>query len=75
MANDTPRRNPLADIFLLERELAKRWHRSPRTLQRWRDNGTGPAYVRIGGRVLYRLLDVVVHETLARSTPGDQDRS
>jgi len=27
---------------------------SPRTLERWRVNGTGPAYVKIGRRVAYR---------------------
>ena len=48
---DTPKRNPLVDTFLLESELAKRWRRSPRTLQRWRENGTSPAYLRLGGRV------------------------
>jgi hypothetical protein len=69
----TPRRNPLADIFLLESELAKRWRRSPRTLQRWRENGTGPVYVRLGGRVLYRLQDVVMHENLARNGADERE--
>ena len=68
---ETPKRNPLADTFLLELELAERWRRSPRTLQRWRENGTSPAYLRLGGRVLYRLVDVVVHELLARTNAGD----
>ena len=26
---------------------------SPRTLERWRANGTGPAFVRVGRRVAY----------------------
>jgi hypothetical protein len=26
---------------------------SPRTLERWRTNGTGPAFVRLGRRVAY----------------------
>jgi hypothetical protein len=27
---------------------------SPRTLERWRLEGTGPRYVRVGGRVRYK---------------------
>ncbi|BAQ90448.1 hypothetical protein [uncultured Mediterranean phage uvMED] len=45
-------------IFLDQNELAKRWIRSPRTLENWRAKGTGPAYTKIGGKVLYRLSDI-----------------
>ena len=45
-------------IFLDQNELAKRWIRSPRTLENWRTKGTGPAYTKIGGKVLYRLSDI-----------------
>lgn len=43
---------------LLEHELAQRWRLSARTLQRWRRAGTGPAFLRLGRRVAYRLSDV-----------------
>jgi hypothetical protein len=43
-------------------ELARRWKLSPRTLERWRWLGTGPTYIKVGGRVLYRLEDVEAHE-------------
>jgi len=43
-------------------ELARRWKLSPRTLERWRWLGQGPQYVKIGGRVVYRLEDVEAHE-------------
>lgn len=46
-------------IFLDQNELAKRWLRSPRTLENWRTKGTGPTYKKIGGKVLYRLSDIV----------------
>ena len=39
--------------FLTADELAARWRRSPRTLERWRARGIGPAWIRIMGRVLY----------------------
>lgn len=47
---------------LTERDLAAHWRLSPRTLQRWREQGTGPAWLRIGGRILYHRDDVLAHE-------------
>ncbi len=44
-------------------ELARRWKLSPRTLERWRWLGQGPRYLKIGGRVVYRIEDVEAHET------------
>ncbi|MFM7417414.1 MAG: helix-turn-helix transcriptional regulator, partial [Alphaproteobacteria bacterium] len=38
--------------------LARRWNLSPRTLERWRWLNQGPRYLKIGGRVVYRLEDV-----------------
>ena len=43
-------------------ELSRRWSLSPRTLERWRWLGEGPAYLKIGGRVVYRLEDVEAYE-------------
>ena len=43
-------------------ELAARWKISPRTLERWRWTGDGPAFIKIGGRVVYRLEDVETYE-------------
>ena len=43
--------------------LSRRWSISPRTLERWRWQGFGPDFVKIGGRVLYRLSDVERYET------------
>lgn len=47
---------------LREDELAERWRRSPRTLQRWRQQGRGPAYLSINDRILYRRCDVEAFE-------------
>lgn len=43
-------------------ELADRWNISHRTLERWRWSGDGPDFVKIGGRVVYRLEDVEAYE-------------
>jgi hypothetical protein len=46
-----------------QRQLARRWNISPRTLERWRWQNDGPSYLKIGGRVCYRLEDVEAYET------------
>ncbi len=43
-------------------ELARRWKLSPRTLERWRWTGEGPRFIKLGGRVVYRLEDVEAFE-------------
>jgi hypothetical protein len=43
-------------------ELAARWNLSPRTLERWRWVGIGPRFLKLGGRVTYRLADVEAFE-------------
>lgn len=45
-----------------EVELADRWGLSPKTLQRWRVAGVGPQFMRLGGRVLYRVVDIEEYE-------------
>ncbi len=51
--------------------LADRWNISHRTLERWRWTGEGPQFVKLGGRVVYRLEDVEAFEAgqLRASTP------
>jgi hypothetical protein len=49
-------------VFLTQDELAERWRMSPRSLERWRGEGFGPAWIRLRGRVLYRIEDVVAFE-------------
>lgn len=44
--------------FINPRELGARWRVSTKTLERWRNEGCGPAYVKLHGRVLYRLAEV-----------------
>ena len=45
---------PLLD----EATLAKRLHREPPTLKRWRVSGEGPPFMRIGKLIRYSTLDV-----------------
>ena len=50
------------DRHLTTRELAARWRLSLRTLERWRAEGYGPAWLTIGGSIRYRLEDVLAYE-------------
>jgi predicted site-specific integrase-resolvase len=43
-------------------ELSRRWKISPRTLERWRWLGLGPRYLKVVGRVVYRLEDIEEYE-------------
>ena len=43
-------------------DLSIRWNISHRTLERWRRTGYGPAFIKMGGRVIYRLEDVEAFE-------------
>lgn len=47
-------------------DLAARLNISPRTLERWRWTGEGPAFLKIGSRVVYRLEDVEAFEQARR---------
>lgn len=51
-------------------QIAERWGLSPKTLERWRFIGTGPKYIRLPGKVIYRLCDIeaVENECLVSST-------
>jgi hypothetical protein len=52
-------------------ELARRWRLSPRTLERWRWQGKGPAYLKIGVRIVYRKDDIESFEADQRIVVGD----
>jgi Helix-turn-helix domain len=61
----------MTDAHFSQRDLARRLGLSPRTLEGWCWRGTGPRFVKAGGRVLYRLEDVEAFEEtqLRQSTP------
>lgn len=53
---------------LNQNELARRWKLSPRTLERWRTAGKGPAFLKLVGKVAYRLDDIDAYESECRQT-------
>ena len=62
-------------VFFNQYELAKRWRLSPRTLERFRYERKGPPYVKIGGRVVYRVTDIVAYETKGLVVPAVEGAS
>ena len=47
---------------LKQTEVAQRWCVSHRTLERWRWTGQGPRFLKVGGRVVYRIEDIEAYE-------------
>jgi hypothetical protein len=55
-------------------ELATRWRMSICTLERWRWLGEGPRFLKLGGRVVYRLEDIEAFEAeKLRSSTSNTD--
>jgi hypothetical protein len=55
---------------LNQHQLAQRWDRSEASLERWRSEGIGPVFMKLQGRILYRLEDIEAFEiaSLRQST-------
>jgi len=67
--NDARRLQELADKLdcVTEEDLCLLAQAKQSTVEAWRKRGTGPAYLRIGNRVLYPCKAVAAHlETLTR---------
>lgn len=60
-------------MHLTPQQLATRWHVSEKTLERWRNLGTGPVFLKLVGRVLYPVQHIEALEAkrirLATSKP------
>ncbi len=62
-----PNRHPdETERHLTQLDLARRWRMSTRTLERWRWLRYGPAYLRLGKVVVYRLEDVKAFDASQR---------
>jgi hypothetical protein len=72
----TPLSNPPHSLagslcHLTQLDLARRWRLSPRTLERWRWLGQGPAYLKLGNAIAYRLDDVEAFEVAQRRSGAE----
>ena len=57
--------------LLTQAALAKRWKVSPARWSAGATSGTGPQYLKVGGRIVYRLTDIEAYE--AGAAPRDHD--
>ena len=48
--------------LITTRDLSRRWNLTSSTLTQWRWYGKGPKYLKIGGRILYRIEDIIAFE-------------
>ena len=55
--------------FLTEQQLAERWGIRPKTLQKFRYTGEGPAFHKIGASIRYALDDILSFEQASRIAP------
>jgi len=58
---------------LNQAELSRRWSLSPRTLENLRWKRKGPPYLKLGGRVVYRVDDVEAYERAHLHLTNDVD--
>jgi len=49
-------------------EVAERWSVHFRTLANWRCKRIGPAYIKFGHKILYKISDIIEYESKHRHT-------
>jgi len=54
-------------------QLSERWQIASTTLRHWRWSGKGPKYLKLGGRVMYRIKDIEEFEEQQVRTDTTQD--
>jgi hypothetical protein len=69
-SNAAPNAKPVRHCH--QTDLSRRWNISPRTLERWRWQGKGPRYLKVGRRILYRIEDVLAYESGNMREPRDE---
>lgn len=64
MSNPTQHKevNHSSQRAFTEEQVAKRWSVSRKTLQAWRFNGGGPAFIKMGKSVRYLDADLTAYE-------------
>jgi hypothetical protein len=60
----------LSDDFLTEIQVANLLNLQPTTLRKWRWQGRGPVFSKLGGSIRYRGIDVEAFVNAGRSQNG-----
>jgi predicted site-specific integrase-resolvase len=59
-------------LRLTESELADYWGIKKSTLQKWRTNGVGPVYIKLGSKVVYPRESIIAYEKSRMYLSADQ---
>jgi hypothetical protein len=59
------------DEILTEREAAAKLYAKTGTLTKWRTRGRGPAYLKLSGKIRYKLSDLEAYIEASRVVPGE----
>ena len=59
-------------IHFNQRTLATRWDFSEAALEHWRSQEIGPTFLKLQGRILYRLVDIENFESACLRTSTSQ---
>jgi predicted DNA-binding transcriptional regulator AlpA len=64
--------NTAAYTLLTPKQVSEKLQVSVETLKNWRDNGTGPRHIKLGGQIRYRSIDLetYLNENTRASTQG-----
>lgn len=57
--------------LLTEQEAAKKLIAKPATLTKWRHRGRGPAFLKLSGKIRYRLSDIEDFIQASRHVPRE----
>lgn len=61
----------IRELLFTDAMLARRWHCSTSRLQHWRSHAQGLPYMKIHGRILYRIEDILAYENASIVKPQD----
>lgn len=61
-------------ILLTEKEAAAKLECEPQTLNKWRSRRKGPPYLKLSGKIRYRLSDLEQFIDGCRIVPGEQPK-
>ncbi len=65
----------MSEVLFNQKDLARRWKVSHRTLERWRRTGQGPKFLKLGWLVMYRRSDVEAFEAEQLRSPSARKSS
>jgi hypothetical protein len=70
LANEQPQNGQMPRRLVSTKELSEIWGTPQSTLRYWRSAELGPPYVKLGGRIKYKLADVELYVRTNKRMPS-----